>query len=263
MMKPYWHYSLCICLALISGCVGVSREPRDGGPSQPVDVSHIPDATPQPVVRTRAGNAGTYKVLGRTYQVLADSHGYRERGTASWYGTKFHGRRTANGEVYDMYAMTAAHKTLPIPSYVRVTNVRDGRSVVVKINDRGPFHGNRLIDLSYAAARKLGIDATGTGLVEVQDVTPPKPGIVAASSASDNPIPGLYLQLGAFQGRDGAEKLQSQVASVVTDTVSVYAGSDRLHRVKIGPLPDDWHLVQLQDRLRSHGLEQGYPVRIE
>ncbi|MGH1485134.1 MAG: septal ring lytic transglycosylase RlpA family protein [Cellvibrionaceae bacterium] len=164
-------FSLVFILCL-SACSTITREPQDGGPARPIDVSHIKDATPSLVTRTRAGNAKTYTVLGKTYTILSDSHGYKERGLASWYGTKFHGRRTANGEVYDMFAMTAAHKTLPIPSYVRVTHVGNGKSVVVKINDRGPFHGKRIIDLSYAAARKLGIDATGTGLVDVVDVTP-------------------------------------------------------------------------------------------
>jgi len=145
---------------------------RDGGPTQDVDVSHVPDATPAPVVRTIAGNKSPYTVLGKTYRLLPDSKGYQQRGEASWYGTKFHGRRTANGEVYDMFAMTAAHKTLPIPSYVRVTNVNNGLSVVVRINDRGPFHGDRIIDLSYAAAKKLGFAGQGFTVVDLQDVTP-------------------------------------------------------------------------------------------
>ena len=159
---------------LLAACSTVRGpvEPADSGPAAPVDVSHIPNAKPAPVVRTRAGNAKTYQVYGKTYRILESSQGYQERGLASWYGTKFHGRRTANGEVYDMFGMTAAHKTLPIPSYVRVTHVGNGKSVIVRVNDRGPFHGDRVIDLSYAAARKLGVDTAGVALVDIVDVTP-------------------------------------------------------------------------------------------
>jgi rare lipoprotein A len=149
-----------------------SSDSGDSAPQERRDVSQIADAQPQPVIRTRAGNKSPYTVLGKTYTLLPASEGYKEQGGASWYGTKFHGRRTANGEVYDMWGMTAAHKTLPIPSYVRVTNMENGRNVVVLINDRGPFHSERIIDLSYAAAVKLGFADQGVADVEVVDVTP-------------------------------------------------------------------------------------------
>jgi rare lipoprotein A len=149
-----------------------SSDSGDSAPQERRDVSQIADAQPQPVIRTRAGNKSPYTVLGKTYTLLPESEGYKEQGGASWYGTKFHGRRTANGEVYDMWGMTAAHKTLPIPSYVRVTNMINGRSVVVLVNDRGPFHSERIIDLSYAAAVKLGFADQGVADVEVVDVTP-------------------------------------------------------------------------------------------
>lgn len=149
-----------------------SSDSGDSAPQERRDVSQIADAQPQPVIRTRAGNKSPYTVLGKTYTLLPESEGYKEQGGASWYGTKFHGRRTANGEVYDMWGMTAAHKTLPIPSYVRVTNMVNGRSVVVLVNDRGPFHSERIIDLSYAAAVKLGFADQGVADVEVVDVTP-------------------------------------------------------------------------------------------
>ena len=134
------------------------------------------DLIPEPEVRdephSRYGNRSPYKVLGKTYRVLDSAEGYDEVGTASFYGNKFHGRRTSNLEVYDMYAFTAAHKTLPLPSFARVTNLANGRSVVVRVNDRGPFHDGRIIDLSYAAAVKLGVDRMGTARVEVQDLMP-------------------------------------------------------------------------------------------
>jgi rare lipoprotein A len=149
-----------------------SNDRGDSAPSEQRDIANIADAQPQPVTRTRAGNKSPYTVLGKTYTLLPVSEGYQESGGASWYGTKFHGRRTANGEVYDMWAMTAAHKTLPIPSYVRVTNVDNNRSVIVLVNDRGPFHSDRIIDLSYAAALKLGFAKQGVADVDVVDVTP-------------------------------------------------------------------------------------------
>jgi rare lipoprotein A len=149
-----------------------SSDRGDSAPSEQKNVANIDDAQPQPVIRTRAGNKSPYTVLGKTYQLLPESEGYHESGGASWYGTKFHGRRTANGDVYDMWGMTAAHKTLPIPSYVQVTNVANNRSVIVLVNDRGPFHSERIIDLSYVAALKLGFAEQGIADVDVVDVTP-------------------------------------------------------------------------------------------
>lgn len=137
----------------------------------PRNVDRIPDAVPKVEPMARRGNK-TYQVYGKTYHPLTSSKNYRETGLASWYGTKFHGNSTSSGEPYDLYAMTAAHRTLPLPTYARVTNTRNGKSIIVKINDRGPFHSNRLIDLSYAAARKLGIYGHGTGHVTVEAIDP-------------------------------------------------------------------------------------------
>lgn len=162
-------------LLALGGCLAPMGE-RDGGPARPVDVSRIPDAVPRVEPRTKAGNKSPYTVLGKTYHVLPDSRGFTQHGSASWYGTKFHGRRTSNGEIYNMYGMTAAHKTLPIPSYVRVTNRNNGRSVVVRVNDRGPFHGDRIIDLTYSAASKLGFADQGTAPVEIVALAPGLPG---------------------------------------------------------------------------------------
>lgn len=272
-----WVYGF-VGVLLLASCSSIVREPQDGPPARPVDVSRIPDAKPVPVVRTRAGNAGRYTVLGKTYQTLSESRGYRERGIASWYGTKFHGRRTANGEVYDMYAMTAAHKTLPIPSFVRVTHVGNGRSIVVKINDRGPFHDNRIIDLSYAAARKLGVDATGTALVDVVDVTPvnvlvdnnstvsattsaiPSPSV--QTNVRVTPANSWYIQLGAFREQDKAVSLQARVSDVLLETVNVVRGEDKLHRVVVGPIMDQQKIPSLQRSLKQRGLDSGYVTRI-
>ncbi|PWV74903.1 septal ring lytic transglycosylase RlpA family protein [Halomonas sp. A11-A] len=142
----------------------------DAYPMDPPDVSQIPDAVPRLEPLSRGGNRPTYEVWGKTYQVLPDARGYARQGTASWYGEKFHGYATSNGEIYDMYKMTAAHRSLPLPSFVRVTSLDNGRSVIVRVNDRGPFHNDREIDLSYAAAARLGILERGTGRVKVEAI---------------------------------------------------------------------------------------------
>ena len=162
--------------------------PTDGIP----DIDQIPEPEVRDEPHSRYGNRSPYTVLGKTYRVLDNAEGYDEIGTASFYGNKFHGRRTSNLEVYDMYAFTAAHKTLPLPSFARVTNLANGRSVVVRVNDRGPFHDGRIIDLSYAAAVKLGVDRAGTARVEVQGLMPgedARVGYDAVASASATTVP--------------------------------------------------------------------------
>ena len=166
------------------------RQNSDNGPAAPpIDVSKIPEPVPKAEPRSRYGNKDSYEVLGKTYRVLPDGRGYVERGIASWYGNKFHGYMTSSFEKYDMYAFSAAHKTLPLPSYARVTNLDNGKSVVVRINDRGPFHENRIIDLSYAAAVKIGVWPKGTGLVEVRAIDPahadekPPPSTIASAAS--------------------------------------------------------------------------------
>lgn len=158
---------LLLSLSLIA-CGDFDR--RDGPPRSRVNMASIPNAVPQIEPRSKHGNSSSYVVKGRRYRVLASSIGYRQKGIASWYGAKFHGRPTSSGEVFNMYAMTAAHRSLPLPTYAKVTHLASGRSVVVKINDRGPFHDDRIIDLSYAAATKLGIIGVGTAWVEVRAI---------------------------------------------------------------------------------------------
>ena len=176
-------YALLLFIAILlqacggsSGNSGVSKGGSygygDGPPPRDVDVSNLPDAVPKVELIRKAGNKSPYTVFGKTYQVLPSNKDYRERGVASWYGKKFHGRKTSNGETYDMYTMTAAHKSLTIPSYVEVTNLDNGRTVIVRVNDRGPFHGGRIIDLSYAAAKKLDYSAKGVANVEVVAIDP-------------------------------------------------------------------------------------------
>jgi len=162
-----------LLVGLLSGCA--SSGTKDLASGDFPDPSSIPDAVPKVEPKSKYGNPESYVVFGKRYHTKSSSHGYVAKGVASWYGPNFHGRKTSSGEPYDMYAMTAAHKTLPLPTYARVTNVRNGRSAVVKINDRGPFHGNRIIDLSYSAARKLGVVAKGTAMVEVKAIDPRQP----------------------------------------------------------------------------------------
>lgn len=157
-------------VAKTSRNAGYVRPLEDGAPWWDVDVSNIPDAIP--IVHSGNYKKDPYSVLGKTYYPRPTARGYQEVGTASWYGTKFHGQATANGEIYDLYGMTAAHKTLPLPSYVKVTNLDNGRSVILRVNDRGPFYSNRVIDLSFAAAKKLGYADMGTARVKVEGIEP-------------------------------------------------------------------------------------------
>ena len=169
------HLNLIFMSILCSTFVGACSNPytiKDSAPKKPTRVDRAEKVIPKVEPKSKYGNPKSYVVFGKRYYTLSTSKGYVEQGIASWYGTKFHGRRTSSGETYDMYAMTAAHKTLPLPTYARVTNKRNGRSIIVRINDRGPFHENRIIDLSYAAATKLGIVTRGTGLVEVRAIDP-------------------------------------------------------------------------------------------
>ena len=162
----------------------------DNGPTAPpIDVSRIPEPVPKAEPRSRYGNKDSYEVLGKRYRVLADARGYVERGIASWYGNKFHGFMTSSFETYDMYAFSAAHKTLPLPSYARVTNLDNGKSVVVRVNDRGPFHDDRIIDLSYAAAVKIGVWPKGTAPVEVRAIDPAHPDDAPLSRSAQAPSP--------------------------------------------------------------------------
>ncbi|MBU2887613.1 septal ring lytic transglycosylase RlpA family protein [Gilvimarinus agarilyticus] len=237
---------------------------HDTGPDEHIDVSHIPDAVPKYEPRTRAGNKNPYTVLGKTYYLLEDETRYKERGIASWYGKKFHGHDTSNGEVYDMYGMTAAHKTLPIPSYVRVTHLDNNRSVVVRVNDRGPFHEGRIIDLSYAAAQKLGIASAGTGPVEVEiivpgDVPPPplRPEHRAATEAS-----GVYLQVGAFGSSNNAAALRDDITDLLDARVfiSEFMAAKPLYRVRIGPLKGMTEVNQVRERLNEVGYRTSHIV---
>ena len=259
---------------LVSACASTvdysEFEPADGGPSEVPDLSAVGDAVPRKEARSRYGNPDSYEVYGKTYYVMADSHGYVERGIASWYGTKFHGRRTSSGERYDMYAMTAAHKSLPLPTYARVTNLNNGRAITVKINDRGPFHENRVIDLSYAAAHKLGIAGAGTGLVEIRaiDTDTPPPVVAAATPPSTTTAPAsgagvkLYLQAGAFLSRHNAERLRGELLQLFRHIV-ISPGAHAqgtVYRVRLGPIGKVEDADRLAEELSRRGIVKPHVV---
>lgn len=206
----------------------VQQTEHDGAPSplDHYDPSLIADAVPSPEPILPRGNVSPYTVMGKTYEIMPTAKGYKTKGIASWYGTKFHGRLTSNGEKYDLYAMTAAHKTLPIPTYVKVTNLQNNRQVIVRVNDRGPFHQDRVIDLSYAAAVKLGYEKQGTAPVALEAIT-----------FDENTVNRVhYLQAGAFSTLDAAVRQSNKVEAQTSHPVSILVGDDNLYRVHIGPL---------------------------
>jgi len=220
----------------------------DGPPdSVPANLAQIPDAVPRDEPYNRYANK-PYTVFGRTYTPVLNKEPTKERGIASWYGKKFHGQKTASGEPYDMFAMTAAHPTLPIPSYAKVTNVKTGQACVVRINDRGPFHTDRIIDLSYAAASRIGIAAPGSGIVEVERVfasTGAAPVVVATAAPRPPTIEtpmviedrGLWLQIGAFSSRESADIFREQAARELSwnnEPLDV-SPRDGFFRVRLGP----------------------------
>ena len=228
--------------------------------SQPSRYQHAQDFTPKPVTNVHElveptprveplsvmGNPASYKVLGKRYQVMSSAKGYKERGEASWYGMKFHGHQTSNGETYDVYQFTAAHKTLPLPSYVKVTRLDTGKSVVVRVNDRGPFHAGRIIDLSYAAASKLGIDKLGVAKVEVEALSP------------EHSAPVRWVQVGAFGDANSALRLQNRLEQHLSGKgwPIVITRHNQLSKVRIGPVPEGTELNQLLEQLKPLNLDK-------
>ena len=240
-----------------------------------IDTRKVANAVPKIEPITRAGNKSPYQVFGKTYFVLPTGKDYNEVGIASWYGTKFHGRKTSNGEIYNMYAMTAAHKSLPIPSYVRVTNLENKRSIIVRVNDRGPFHGPRLIDLSYVAALKLGFADKGTAKVLIeaidpsgsQDRLPPTPAVklpaVAETTNAESSVTinqGPFLQVGAFDNAAAAQILQKKVRQYTALPILVQQ-QDSLFKVWVGPIADSIELALIKRTLQQAANVSGFTVQ--
>jgi rare lipoprotein A len=278
-----------VACAVLAGCGTPKRSVyyQDDGPPDrvPADIASIPDATPR-IEPINARTSRPYTALGRSYTPLAGDVPFRQRGLASWYGKQFHGNRTASGEIYDMFAMTAAHPTLPIPSYVRVTHLRNDRSVIVRVNDRGPFKNDRVIDLSYAAAVKLGIAGPGTGEVEVERITSAqiasgewrRPGAEPARStepavvpvvaavppampAGSEPAAGASwsVQLGAFSQQSNAESFAARIGTLLglvdraelpdAQRMPRIENDQGLYRVLVGTLPDRMAALSLAQQL--------------
>ncbi|WP_293369342.1 septal ring lytic transglycosylase RlpA family protein [Nevskia sp.] len=296
-----WQTAACLAALLSSACVVEPvpsrppyREPLRPGPAVnqtatlppapaseqdrppaaseiPANVSETPDAVPEPVERSRYGNPDSYEVFGKRYVVLADARGFKQRGHASWYGKKFHGRRTSSGERYDMFAMTAAHKTLPIPTYARVTNLSNGKSVVVRVNDRGPFHKGRIVDLSYTAAAKLDLIKHGSAEVQLEVVDAdgvPMPAPVAsapvlAAAPEAPPVAApvvvanvartpRFLQAGVFNDTNNALTFRDHlmlggIKPLVVK--STQRNGKWVYRVLVGPFEDAAKLAAMRTRL--------------
>ncbi|WP_447528513.1 septal ring lytic transglycosylase RlpA family protein [Vreelandella sp. TE19] len=268
----------------------------DAYPLEPPDVSEVPDAQPRIEEPSRAGNRSTYEVWGETYNVLPSASGYAKQGNASWYGEKFHGYATSNGEIYDMYKMSAAHRSLPLPTFARVTSLNSGESVIVRVNDRGPFHSDREIDLSYAAAARLGILDNGTGPVRVEAIDPqqwlasrggasapaqpaaPAKAPPRAQSApqpqsqpqppSPQPAPAaapqgggeeIFLQIAALGSEESARALQQRLGDELLHSVRVQSDAG-VYRVQVGPMSPGQE-QQARSALGQAGFPQVFVVR--
>lgn len=284
------HFSLAAFTVLLTACggAGFDDEPKNDAPTKPkasneqalkesadptryqhekdfaplskMDPNNIPDAVPRKEVIKAAGNKSPYMVFGKVYHVMPDARGYKEQGGASWYGLKFHGHKTSNGEIYDIHGMTAAHKTLPIPSYVKVTNVANGRSAIVRVNDRGPFHDQRIIDLSYAAATKLGYIQQGVAQVIVEAID-----VDQWDSSHKQPLPpavvkDVWLQLGAYSQAVSAHTLQKNLVQKMAWPSRVDSTADGLHRVRIGPVAES-DVPKITQELQQNGFPSAVRIK--
>lgn len=264
---------------------------QDHAPTGDIKVDHLPDLVPKYEPKSRGGNKSPYEVWGKKYYVMDSASGYVAEGTASWYGQKFHGHRTSNGETYDMYSFSAAHKSLPLPTYLKVTNIDNQRSVIVRVNDRGPFHGDRLIDLSYAAAARLGYHKKGLARVRVEAITP-KPGeryqasasnkasvqapvAAAATPVSDKPATPVatapandllfsHLQLGAFSKQESARYLKQRLFENFDTAINIEVvhAQDGLYKVMVGPYDNDKMLQTWQQKLEQAGFGKSVKVAL-
>ena len=280
----------------VAGCGGSSTKHDGPGSGR---IPHMPgDAVPAREPRSKYGNGPRYEVFNKTYTVMQSSAGYQERGVASWYGKKFHGNLTSNREVYDMYQMTAAHKTLPLPTYVQVRNLRNNKTVVVRVNDRGPFVDNRIIDLSYAAALKLDLIGDGTGLVEVtaynfdaargdsphRVTTAKKAPLVSTPAVASSPKnpgagtsgsgvspgdsaewndPRVFVQVGAFGERSNAERRLATLLQSGVERAFIFedtASGRVLYRVRIGPVADVTQYDLLVAKLETLSITDPYLI---
>lgn len=277
-------FIMSLLMIILSSCSRVSRP--DGPPNIYVDERRIPNAVPKAEPLARYGNMPSYRVFGKRYFVMKSWKHYNETGIASWYGTKFHSRRTSSGEPYNLFAMTAAHKYLPLPTYVEVTNLENNRKIIVKVNDRGPFVDNRLIDLSYVGAKKLGMLGRGTAHVRVRAIDPLKYGrpvwysqrfpqkkrgrfIPVNDIAVENYKPLVtqaprmasashhlvYLQVGAFRNKINALRLKAQLANLIAAPIKISYPYGKLYLVQVGPIKDLMTADKLTHKLKVLGIK--------
>ncbi|MBA3661185.1 MAG: septal ring lytic transglycosylase RlpA family protein [Gammaproteobacteria bacterium] len=291
----YWlHCALLIIVSCALSNCATRVKKRDGAPNFYVDETRIPNATPKPEPLSRIGNKPSYQVFGKRYYVMRSCNNFEEVGTASWYGTMFHKRHTSSGEPYDMLGMTAAHKFLPLPTYVEVTNLANNRKVIVKVNDRGPFSGNRIIDLSYVAAKKLGMLGRGTAHVKIKAISfnassfyakksaptynrvwRPVKQVQTIAVAHKQPISAnqtletkqtltqtkqlkqMYLQVGAFKNRENALKLKNELSNRLSTPIKIINSTfaNRLYRVQIGPILEPRIAEKITTQLHSLGIK--------
>jgi rare lipoprotein A len=266
----FWTLLIIILFVSLNGCS--TGHKKDGPPPFDIDETKVADAVPRSEPLSKYGNMHSYRVFGKNYYVMPSAKNYEERGIASWYGSKFHKQRTSSGERYDMLAMTAAHKTLPLPTYVQVTNLKNGRQIIVKVNDRGPFASNRIIDLSYVAAKKLGMIGHGTTYVDVKSIDPLEAyrhpellahrhqaaqKIMASAATHHHTGSPVYFQVGAFKNRLYAEKLKSRLLPLVSSPIQITQlakKSHHLYHVNIGPIKDLATADHIKKKLRSIGI---------
>ena len=279
------HILLCLLLtlSLLSACSsGRYQQKHDSTPTRIPTPAELTDATARAEVHSRGGNKD-YQVWGKSYKVLASAQDFEESGTASWYGSKFHGHLTSNGEIYDMYAMSAAHKNLPLPTYLKVTNIKNNKSVIVRVNDRGPFHHSRIIDLSYSAAYKLDMLKTGTAQVKITAITnydkktgkvvtpivvispavKPKPITPEQATVATNPVSNMgiatpYIQVFATSKKELAISTAYKLHAQYKQRVS-YPGQQGIYRIQMGPFNDLATLNALLSALKQNGYPNAYP----
>lgn len=243
------------CLLWITGIIGLSLMTGCGNMAKRQDTPPEISSVPKQESKRHSGAQKSYVVFGKRYYILNDSTNFSEEGIASWYGKDFHGRKTANGEIYNMYAMTAAHKNLPLPSYVEVTNLENNRTVIVKVNDRGPFHENRIIDLSYTAAHKLDIIKAGTALVRVRAITSDTE-MTTHAQPTQHKARQFYIQVGAFSNLMNAQNMIQGLLNVsqlakLSETV---VNGQVLYRVRVGPLQEIKVADSIVSKLYQYGI---------
>lgn len=260
----FLRYSLMAAMAslLLTSCADKPKkapEASDGPSTENLSAADIKDAVPRAEPRARYGNHSPYEVFGKKYTVMDSSKGYRKKGTASWYGSKFHGRRTSSGEPYDMHLATAAHKYLPLPTYAEITNLDNGRKVVVKINDRGPFKDDRLIDMSYGAALRLDMIQTGTARVEVRAIDVGGGSEIANTPPAKAVTSETWLQAGAYSQKEGAQQLARSLENANLVPVSI-KDVDGLYRVWLGPFASATEAERVRERAIELGFDRPHTV---